>query len=293
LLAAISAVEAPGVAWSEMLSDQLITSDSLTESTGTATGPKDVAAPRPRGPLLMAGPIESRGLSAKALRIFTDSLVPGEHLQAANDAAVAFLQRRRAELRQQADELIDVVDAEEDPGSNTVDTRAKLDMTMRSFSLVEADLKCRREQPYMTTRDVHKYIIKPATDARLCRFVELSEWAAGLDNGGRSFVGLSDYFVSHSWDTGWLELLEAIEAHQAAHSDEPYYYWVDIFAVCQHWRTDTGSADSPGHMPAACGLGCLGCSKVAEDMHDWATADPANPKGFEQGATDRGFRGLT
>jgi hypothetical protein len=42
--------------------------------------------------------------------------------------------------------------------------------------------------------------------------------------------------VSHSWDTPWDELLGAVEAHQAQqqHAGTVLYYWVDIFAVCQH-----------------------------------------------------------
>jgi hypothetical protein len=130
-------------------------------------------------------------------------------------------------------------------------------------------------------RDVHAHFIKPATDALCCRFVELREWATGADADGRPFVGQADYFVSHSWDSPWEEVMAAIEAH-SERQDALTYYWVDIFAVCQHWKTDTASRGQRGCMPESCGLGCPGCAKVGDDMHDWETADPADPKGFER-----------
>eukprot|EP01050_Picozoa_sp_SAG11_P056551 SAG11_NODE_35149_length_268_cov_0.609467_1_plen_89_part_11 len=31
-----------------------------------------------------------------------------------------------------------------------------------------------------------------------------------------------------------------------------------------------------------CTLACAGCAAKAADLHDWTTADPANPTGFER-----------
>ena len=61
------------------------------------------------------------------------------------------------------------------------------------------------------------------------------------------------------------------------------YYWIDIFAVNQHLATP----------PWECTNGltnCPGCAAVSADMHDWATADPNNPKGLERVISSRNTR---
>lgn len=117
-----------------------------------------------------------------------------------------------------------------------------------------------------------------------------------MDEAGRPFVGHADVFVSHSWDTPWVEVMAAVEAHQAQQQQQQqqvgrdesrdgtellglppplltvFYYWVDIFAVCQHWKTTSSCAGQTGHMPIACGRGCIGCAKVTNDMPSWVDA---------------------
>ena len=122
----------------------------------------------------------------------------------------------------------------------------------------------------------------------MCRFCELPGIGDGVDAAtGMPHFGKAEYFFSYSWDSPWDQILEGLTAHSDAivkkHPDRPPpYYWLDIFAVCQHWRTDSNNAGKQGFMAAACSDTCPGCKAVAADMHDWATADPANPKGFER-----------
>ena len=240
----------------------------LTDGPAAAPAGADIVT-------VAVGPIEARAMSAAALRIFTDRCVtPQKALmeQAAADAT-AFLQTQIAALRPQLEIAKSSTGCGGPAGRKAA--MAKVARLRRKLQQCEADLKQRQAGKHseMTTRDVHRLIIKPATDALVCRYVELAEWADGTDASERPLVGHASYFVSHSWDTSWYELVSAIETHKKQHDgDSQFYYWVDIFAVCQHWRTDDASAGSPGNMPNACDVECPGCLRVAEDMHDWETA---------------------
>jgi hypothetical protein len=151
-------------------------------------------------------------------------------------------------------------------------------MVARQLKRLQSDLKSRKARPYMTTRDVHKYVIKAETDSLQCRYVELVDWAEGDGQdrlsddieraiserysihktiskraGAAALIGSADYFVSHSWDSPWADLVAAVESHASMLDLEVApYYWVDIFAVCQHWATDESSAGRPGYMPRPC-----------------------------------------
>ena len=63
-------------------------------------------------------------------------------------------------------------------------------------------------------------IIKPATAATRCRYVEL------LDEGD---VGEANLFVSHTWQASFVDLVAAI-AHVATHE---MFVWLDVWAVRQ------------------------------------------------------------
>jgi hypothetical protein len=70
------------------------------------------------------------------------------------------------------------------------------------------------------------------------------------DEAGRPYYGKALAFVSHSWDSEWAELVDAIKAHSDLRvrtnpTEEPPYYWVDIFAINQHFGTDEFQADLP------------------------------------------------
>jgi hypothetical protein len=303
-----------------------------------------------------APPIERRAMTAAGLRWFTEQNVhgfPAHKLQEATDGAVEYLtsqvERRREELNQRVEVFEQQQHLEPVTGMPHIwaGDCPELQALARSLSLMEADLEARKTRsPYMTTRDVHKLIIKPATDHLLCRYIELPEWAGGKDQTGLPFAGDADYFVSHSWDTPWEELVAAVEAHQTQHPETIFRYWIDILAVCQHtalrpWTCQHGPTKAlrekllqmdsmtlrikgieagatnaelqsieqddheaeegdeadraksiraelveliiskemnrPGSM-----ISCRGCAKVVDDMHDWETADPENPKGFER-----------
>jgi hypothetical protein len=70
------------------------------------------------------------------------------------------------------------------------------------------------------------------------------------DEAGRPYYGKAFAFVSHSWDSEWAELVDAICAHSDRWvrdhpAEEPPYYWVDIFAINQHIGTVECTDDMP------------------------------------------------
>ena len=152
--------------------------------------------------------------------------------------------------------------------------RAQVSKKEHEVAKLRKDLATRTGglQPYLTTRDVHKHLVVAETRGAMCRFLELDEM---VEDGE---VGKAACFLSHSWDSPWEDLVSALEAHTdrcRAASARPPFYWVDIFAVNQHlatppWKCTSGLAECPG------------CAAVANDMHDWKTADPNHPKGFER-----------
>ena len=77
------------------------------------------------------------------------------------------------------------------------------------------------ETPRMPTWQVVRDIVRPATRARRCRYVEL------LSDG----VGRARVFVSHTWGAPFEDLVAAV-AH-ALNGDETVPVWVDILAVRQ------------------------------------------------------------
>jgi hypothetical protein len=79
-------------------------------------------------------------------------------------------------------------------------------------------------QAAWTTADVVANIVKPRTESRKCRFVELPEM---LDS---DFVGAASAFASHTWGARFHDLVAQL-AHVFVDSQ---FVWIDIFAVCQH-----------------------------------------------------------
>jgi hypothetical protein len=249
-----------------------------------ARGPQTDAGPQAAAEV----PIERRAMSLAALRRFTDQHVAGNRTLAreASVAAVEFLQQRERELRRELEEVGGVREAARSLGgigqsaAQQVDA-AEMERLQQSWALVHADLAKRRAAEYLTTRDVHKLIIKPRTDELRCRWADLPEWAGGQEQGdGRPFLGAADYFVSHSWDTPWEELVGALEQHAADTARPNLYFWVDIFAVCQHWATTADTVGSPGYTLEPCTAACVGCTRAGADMHDWASVEPAPESGL-------------
>ena len=68
--------------------------------------------------------------------------------------------------------------------------------------------------PYITGRDVHRYIVKAETDDLLCRYCELPGMAEQKDPAtGMYHFGLADHFFSYNWDSPFDDVVDAICAH--------------------------------------------------------------------------------
>ena len=173
--------------------------------------------------------------------------------------------------------------------------RSNREMLESSLETLNADLEKRKQAPFLTARDVHKLVIKAACDASMCRYGELPDsrvshlWtfdaAAPRVGDGHDpetkvpDFGMADFFLSYNWDTPWDELLDALITHSERQQETgapPPYYWIDIFAVNQHDAWSCDNADPK------LGKVCPGCAAVGDDLHDWSSADPENPKGFER-----------
>eukprot|EP01046_Picozoa_sp_COSAG06_P066425 COSAG06_NODE_16750_length_983_cov_0.937783_1_plen_268_part_10 len=121
--------------------------------------------------------------------------------------------------------------------------------------------------PLITTRDVHRLVIVPETArAGLCRYVELPAAQGCNLSTGEAYVDRADFFVSHSWDSPWAELVAALQLHTQGimgGRDPPPacpYYWIDIIAINQHKSLPPWTCDS------GLGVECPGCAAVREDM---------------------------
>ena len=172
-------------------------------------------------------PIEFRAVSAAALRHFTDTRVLSDKalVGLASVDAIKRLEKKILEKEEIVDGSAGGVDFRQ---TANFETKAHRDLRMWKH-----DLEKRKRTPYMTSRDVLKYIIKKDTVDLLCRYVELPGWAQQTDADGHPFVGRADYMVSHCHDGPWLDIVEGVEVHQAT-QDRVCYYWVDLLAVCQH-----------------------------------------------------------
>jgi hypothetical protein len=223
--------------------------------------------------------IEGRAVSADFLRTFTSEKVVGrdELAREATAAAIAYLEHEIEQVRQELRQF----DAQPiDAGSLTRQNSARMRQKKKvraKLDLLKSDLRQRRKRPFLSTRDVHKLIIKRETDERYCRYVELPGWGDRACRG-RPFVGQACSFVSHSWDSPWEELVAALCEHAEQHPD--HYYWVDIFAVIQHWHTPPDKVGMPGHTATPCNADCPGCRAAAEDMPDWAKMQSTSSGGF-------------
>ena len=173
--------------------------------------------------------------------------------------------------------------------------RSNKEMLQSSLQTLKTDLAKRQKASFLTARDIHKLVIKAACDEPMCRYCELPDsriaplWnfrgpAPRIGDGNDPETklpdfGPADFFLSYNWDTPWDELLDALVTHSDKQEEagaKPPHYWIDIFAVNQHDAWSCTIADPVAETT------CHGCDAVAEDLHDWATADPENPKGFDR-----------
>jgi hypothetical protein len=159
------------------------------------------------------------------------------------------------------------------------DAAKKLEEAKRHLSQRQYDLDERQKRKYMSTRDVHKYIVKKETDAKRCRYLELDEWENKRDPVTNAlYFGKVDHFVSHNWDSLWDAMVDAICDHSDEQEGDPYY-WVDIFAVNQgeHWKNKEHCLKDPKDPSVA----CPACTAAVEDMPDWKTMQTTSG-GFKQ-----------
>ncbi len=102
-----------------------------------------------------------------------------------------------------------------------------------------------------TTRHVHRDVIVPQTWAQKCRYVRLIRGQSRqTDEAGRPYCGRALAYVCHSWDSSWTELVDAVCAHSDRWmhdypTEEPPYYWIDIFAINQHDDSSERKEDMP------------------------------------------------
>ncbi|KAG2447759.1 hypothetical protein HYH02_007217 [Chlamydomonas schloesseri] len=138
-----------------------------------------------------------------------------------------------------------------------------------------------------TTEVVQTYVV-PATAAVKCSLAEalndsrvapkydipwVSPGGTILDGDGavQKVLGPAKYFVSHAWNCRFSALVELLQQHYAAIPASrggqrvlPIYYWIDIFAVSQHFTGDFHEhpdSDFPGVI--------RNCKSVLFIMHPW------------------------
>ena len=109
----------------------------------------------------------------------------------------------------------------------------------------------------LTTGQVVERVVKPATAATRCRYVEL------LDEGD---VGEADLFCSHTWQASFADLVAAI-AHVAT---DDMYVWLDVWAVRQ-WPGNGADIDFRPVVGEAAAF--LLVAMHVQEVEDMSTAD--------------------
>ena len=243
--------------------------------------------------------LEGRAVSAAFLRWFCAEKVTRQLKRCATDAAIPYLEGQIERRKQEIREL------ESRGVAERCERHAiKLTNAERWLGWLHADLEQRRAEPFVTARDVHRYIVKAETDDLLCRYCELPGMAEGKDpETGRYWFGLADHFFSYNWDSPFDDVVGAICAHSdraLAAGKPPPYYFIDNFAMIQHYKTSESEAqkkrsgdpnftyDSPeftwGRSTTACpecpncpgpwdkcyNCVCTSCRKGCYDMTDWS-----------------------
>ncbi|KAK3285190.1 hypothetical protein CYMTET_7203 [Cymbomonas tetramitiformis] len=123
-----------------------------------------------------------------------------------------------------------------------------------------------------TTDDVVEHVIKPATQARkvdYCVEIEVEfrnaqectavdTIVAGLPT---KWLGKATCFVSHAWKGRWRQLVAALEDYQYTRTKQgvhtPEYFWLDLFAINQHFTAEGDVAEKLRRTVNATGNVCL------------------------------------
>eukprot|EP01048_Picozoa_sp_COSAG05_P018962 COSAG05_NODE_2872_length_2554_cov_2.243585_2_plen_517_part_00 len=298
--------------------NQLLFGTDCAEHLSPATGqrlPQDLEVQRSEAeapPPPDFSVLEGRAVSAAFLERFTSERCTAQLMERATAAAIPFLETKIAEYERD------------------VENNENTESAQQWLKWYRMDLAKRQRAPYLTARDVHRYIIKAATDDRMCRFCELPGVGEGREPPGRAgelgarHFGMADYFFSYNWDSPWVDVVDAIVTHseeQVRGGKRAPYYWVDNFAINQHYRTSIEAAKArlagePGYdydgpvgkwgmttvacppcppcqtkiasqgwaMPCKLCV-CTACRASSEDMPDWdrkMAAAPGEEIGFER-----------
>ena len=227
--------------------------------------------------------IEQRAVSAAFLRLFTKTKVNLAFSKQSTKESISWNKSQISLLESQLKEIETTNQANQNQqvatniNINTNNILEKIEELKRRLSQFKYDLKERESRtPYMATRDVHSKIIKKETDDKLCRYLELPEWAGQgtVDNVTGihiPYVGIADYFISHSWNSPWQSVVDAVCEHSDSQPNLTFY-WIDIFAINQHWKDSSFCT----------GVNCIGCAAVGEDMPNWQTMQSSHNVGFER-----------
>ena len=242
--------------------------------------------------------LEGRAVSAAFLQWFSAEKVTQQLKRRATDAAIPYLEGQIERRKQEIRELKSMRVAEEHERH-----AIKLANAKRWLGWLCTDLEQRRAEPFVTARDVHRYIVKAETDDLLCRYCELPGMAEGKDPlTGRYWFGLADHFFSYNWDSPFEDVVGAICAHSdraVAAGKRPPYYFIDNFAMIQHYKTSEAEAQKkqrgdpnftydsaestwgrsttacpecpncPGPWDKCYDCVCTSCRKGCYDMTDW------------------------
>ncbi|KAG1667843.1 hypothetical protein FOA52_011031 [Chlamydomonas sp. UWO 241] len=116
-----------------------------------------------------------------------------------------------------------------------------LDWLLNTFMVQHPELAAKM----LATQHVIDAIVKPATAARSCRFIEL---VGAPVPDGRDF-----FFVSHTWSRVFAETVGQLEKHFRPEAQRVWrrgrpvlpltdvFVWFDLFAISQHaWESDLG-----------------------------------------------------
>eukprot|EP01045_Picozoa_sp_COSAG04_P000462 COSAG04_NODE_10_length_43369_cov_4.059025_42_plen_963_part_00 len=192
--------------------------------------------------------LEGRAVSAAFLRWFRAEKVTDELKQRATAAAIPYLEGQIERRTQEIAELQGAksVEAVEDSAEGRKRHAIKLTNAKRWLGWLRTDLEQRQTEPFVTARDIHRYIVKAETDDLLCRYCELPGMAEQKDPETDMYhYGTADHFFSYNWDSPFDDVVDAMCAHSdraVAEGKPPQYYFIDNFAMSQHYKTSEAEA---------------------------------------------------
>ena len=83
------------------------------------------------------------------------------------------------------------------------------------------------------TCDVIALVVKPHTAAAHCAFIDLYNDAR--DASGTPYIGTATVYVSHAWNSLFLDLVAVLEAHKNDDdNNKDAYFWIDAFCLNQN-----------------------------------------------------------